>query len=388
MSPPAPASSDDAPVERAPSSGRIASLDALRGLIMVLMLLDHARGFFLHADLGDPIALDRVSRALFFQRLVTHLCAPTFIVLAGLSAYLYGRKHGGVGAASAFLAKRGVFLVVLEATVITYAWTFGTHSFIFQVIWAIGASMIGLAALIHLPRPVLLAVGLALVLGHNLTDPLDAIWSDQPAWILLHAGGRIPLPFDWSIRLAYPALPWLGIMTLGYFVGPWFTPEIPVNTRRRRLLFVASGALGLFAVLRLVNGYGDPEPWAPGSSGLEAMMSFVNVSKYPPSADYALLTLGVATLLFLGLDRVNPHHLSGLVVFGAVPLFFYVAHLYLLHAASVLAGRALGLPGDFAVESAPALWPIAIAAGVPLWLLCRWVAKKKRASRAAWTSYL
>ena len=306
---------------------RIRSIDALRGLVILLMLVDHAREFFfIHAQVSDPMNVETTSPALFFTRLSAHLCAPVFVALTGLGAWLYGNKQGqgGAAAASGFLLKRGLFLVALELTLVNFAWTFSfTPEIIYlQVIWAIGLSMIALAALVHLPRPALIAVGLVIVLGHNLLDPVTVAegQAGHALWAVLHDRGFIDLPFGGQARTSYPLLPWIGVAALGYAVGPWFVGE--QTARLRRLVATGLGALILFAVLRTINLYGDPTPWTVQAEPVRTVMSVLNLTKYPPSADFLLLTLGVGALTLAGLEKAPSRLVGLLAVFGGAPLFF------------------------------------------------------------------
>lgn len=372
---------------------RIQSIDALRGLVILLMLVDHAREFFfIHAQVSDPMNLETTSPALFFTRLSAHLCAPVFVALTGLGAWLYGARQGGPAAASGFLFKRGLFLVVLELTVVNFAWSFSLTppTIYLQVIWAIGLSMIALAGLVHLPRPALIAVGLAIVLGHNLLDPVT-IPAGQPGhaiWAVLHDRGFIDLPWGGQARTSYPLLPWIGVAALGYAIGPWFTRE----QRPRQLLLVltALAALALFALLRAINLYGEPAPWTIQPTSLGTLMSVLNLTKYPPSADFLLLTLGVGALLLAGLERAQPRLVAILAVFGGAPLFFYLIHLYGLHLLNLAALAALG-PNQgegFGVPGVGWIWLLAALTAVPCWYACRWFAGVKRASPHWWMRYL
>lgn len=390
---PASASSTAAPSR---AVGRIRSIDALRGLVILLMLVDHAREFFfIHAQVSDPMNVETTSPALFFTRLSAHLCAPVFVALTGLGAWLYGNKQAGGGngasAASAFLLKRGLFLVVLELTVVNFAWTFSmTPELIYlQVIWAIGLSMIALAALVHLPRPLLIAVGLVIVLGHNLLYPIT-VAAGQPGhaiWAVLHDRGFIDLPWGGQARTSYPLLPWIGVAALGFAIGPWFAGE--QRTRLRRLVLIGVGALALFVVLRAINVYGDA-PWAVQATPIQTVMSVLNLTKYPPSADFLLLTLGIGALILAGLERAPERLVGVLAVFGGAPLFFYLIHLYGLHllnlAALMLFGANQG--GGFGVPGVGWVWLLAAVVAVPCWFACRWFGGVKRRSSQWWMKYL
>ncbi|WP_240633931.1 DUF1624 domain-containing protein [Caulobacter flavus] len=381
-----------------PAAGRIAAIDALRGLVMLLMMVDHVREFFfIHTQVSDPMDVEATTPALFFTRLAAHLCAPVFVALTGLAAWLYGRKAGGndpraiAKAASGFLFKRGLFLVFLELTFVSFAWSFDLtpKTYYLQVIWAIGLSMIALSALVHLPRAALIAVGLVIVLGHNLLDPIG-IAQGQPGhaiWAILHDRGFIDLPWGARVRTSYPLLPWIGVAALGYGVGPWFVAAW--RDRRDRLLLTGAVALVLLVLLRSLKGYGDT-PWVAGSSPIRTGMSWLNVTKYPPSADFLLLTLGLGALLLAALEKAPARLVSTLAVLGAAPLFFYLIHLYGLHLLQLLAVVALG-PNQGEVWSVPGvawIWLLAALVAVPCWFACRWFGPVKRASRQPWMKYL
>ncbi|MFP2928583.1 DUF1624 domain-containing protein [Pyxidicoccus sp. 3LG] len=380
---------------RAVSAKRIVTIDALRGFVMLLMLVDHAREFFyMHAQVSDPVNLATTPPDLFFTRLAAHLCAPVFVALTGLSAWLYGQRRGGKRAASEFLLKRGLFLIVLELTLVNFAWTFSLApaTWFLQVIWAIGWSMVALAGLLWLPGFALLAVGLAIVFGHNLLDSLS-VEPGQPGaalWAILHDRGYIALPWDARARTSYPLLPWIGVIALGHAIGPWFAPSTDAAKRRRRLWLLGGAALTLFIVLRWVNVYGEPVPWVSGATPLLTVISFLNLTKYPPSLDFLLLTLGTGALLLVLLERLPARVLALLTTFGAAPLFFYLAHLYLLHALNRVVLLMVG-PNQGTLLSVPniaALWGLAAGVSVPLWFACRWFVGLKARSNSAWMSYL
>lgn len=372
--------------------GRIQSIDALRGLVILLMLVDHAREFFfIHAQVSDPMDVTATSPALFFTRLTAHLCAPVFVALTGLSAWLYASKKGGAPAASAFLFKRGLFLIVLELTLVNFAWTFSlTPTTVFlQVIWVIGLSMIALAALVHLPRRLLIALGLVIVLGHNLLDPITLAEGapGHAVWAVLHDRGYIDLPWDGQARTSYPLLPWIGVIALGYGIGPWFVAE--GAARRRRLVALGLAMLALFVVLRTINLYGD-QPWTMQADQLGTAMSVLNLTKYPPSADFLLATLGVGALLLAGLERAPVRLVGLLAVFGGAPLFFYLIHLYGLHLLNLAALALFGAnQGEvFSVPGVGWIWLLALVVAIPSWFACRWFAGLKRRSSHWWMRYL
>jgi len=324
-------------------TNRIQSIDLLRGIVMVIMALDHVRDYF-HADafLYDPLDLSQTTVAIFFTRWITHFCAPVFVFLAGTSAFLVGERKGKKELSS-FLIKRGLWLVFLELTVVNFAWFFNIHFslVLLVVIWALGVSMIVLAGLIHLPRKIILITGVLLVAGHNLLDGIhvDGNGIKAVGWALLHEFQFFP--FDgWNLMIGYPLLAWIGVMALGYCFGSLYV--LDASVRRKILLRLGGGALLLFIVLRAGNVYGDPAPWSVQSSPVFTILSFINVSKYPPSLLYVLLMLGPA-VLFLAAAEQQPGKISkAFVTVGRVPMFYYLLHLYLIHGLAVIAAVVTG----------------------------------------------
>ncbi len=377
---------------------RARSIDTLRGAVMVLMVLDHARDFFVSVP-ANPTDLAVTSASLFFTRWVTHYCAPVFVLLAGTGAFLHSQKRG-LAATRHFLWTRGLWMLVLELTIVRFAWIpdpFYRFS-VLQVIWALGWAMLALALLSWLPNRAIGAIGALIVLAHNALDPIDRLplpRGEWGIWHFLHAPGD----FHFGARTvweAYPVLPWVGVMALGFGLGQLFTLE--GDARRRALFRLGLAATAAFVLLRASNIYGDASEWQPQVRGPSfTLMSFLNCTKYPPSLCYLLMTLGPALLVLAALERYSPRWTAPLDVFGRVPLFFYLAHLYLLRftAAPVAYARfgssALqpppghaGNPG-FGLWGAYAAWACAI---LLLYPLCRWYARKKSASRSAWLSYL
>jgi len=387
---------------------RIDSIDLLRGAVIVLMALDHVRDYF-HADafVYDPTDLGRTTAALFLTRWITHYCAPVFVFLAGMAACLHGSGRSP-RELSGFLATRGAWLVVLELFVVSLFRTFNPAYpyFNLQVIWAIGAGMIVMSGLIHLDRRLLLAVAIVLVAGHNLLDAVHVPGGGLSAflWAVLHEPARFDLGRI-VVRVHYPLLPWIGIMALGYGCGPWYRLSVLPETRRRRLLLAGSLATGLFVLLRAGNLYGDPAPWSPQPSALFSFLSFLNVTKYPPSLLYTLMTLGPALVGLALAERAGGRLARALVTFGRVPLFFYMAHILLIHVLATIAAVATGyraadmvLSGN--VNDAPALagygfglptvYLVWLAVVLALYPGCRWFAAYKKSHQAArwWLSYL
>ena len=343
---------------------RLQSIDALRGLVILFMLLDHVREtFFLHRQVSDPMAIDTTEPSLFISRTLAHLCAPVFVLLTGLSAWLYGEKHQGRGDVSAFLFKRGLFLVALEFTLVNFAWTFQLPPSVIylQVIWAIGISMIALSLLVWLPRAALLALGAAIVAGHNLLDGLH--FGVESAlhvpWAILHDRGWLAFSDTLRLRTSYPVLPWIGVIALGYGLGPWFARGSEAGERQHRLLLAGLVALLGFVVLRMFNGYGEA-PWSGYPTFTQTLMSFFNITKYPPSLLFLALTLGCGLLLLRAFERAGQARwISVLAVFGAAPMFFYLLHLYVLKLLYLASVALFGLNnGDyFGFDGIAAVWP-------------------------------
>jgi len=374
---------------------RVASIDILRGLVMVLMALDHVRDFFTDVRF-DALDLSQTTAALFLTRWITHFCAPTFVLLAGVSAYLTGRSCTRAEL-SRFLWTRGLWLVVLEVTLMSLVWTFNVrydHGLFLQVIWAIGVSMLVLAALVHLPMPQIAAFSLLIIGGHNLLDGIEpqsfGAWA--PLWSLLHVQEPIPYGF-----VAYPLIPWIAVMSLGYCIGSLF--DLERERRRQWFVYLGAGSLTLFVLLRATNVYGDPIDWTLQSTTVRTLLSFVDVHKYPPSLQYVLLTLGAALLSLAALESVRGKFAEVLRTFGRVPLFFYVLHVALAHLAAGIVGLATGfgtalLSGDF--MQVPQQWGFGLPVVYLAWLLviatlypaCRWFAAVKRRRDDWWLSYL
>lgn len=376
---------------------RIDGIDALRGLVIVLMVLDHVRDFFHRtAFTADPLAIEGGDPALFMTRWITHLCAPTFVFLAGVSVWLQKANGKSNGALSRFLVTRGLWLIVLELSLVTVGFNFGWFPFL-QVIWAIGASMIVLAALVWLPTRVVLALGVLIVVGHEALAPVDPphLGAAGPLWRLGMEFGPAPFPGF----VAYPVVQWLGVMLIGYGLGGLFVrPD-----RTRAVLLLSAGLLAAFVVLRLVNGYGDPQPWAAQDDPLWTALSFINVSKYPPSLDYVLVTLGVSLSLLPLLERLWRPAQGALLTFGRTPLFTYLAHVWLAHLLALAVGVMIGVPASafFNMLGDPsrliaAGWGFGLPGVYGFWLLtlvllypaARWFEGVKRRRRDWWLGYL
>jgi uncharacterized membrane protein len=287
----------------------------------------------------DPLDLDKTSVALFFTRWITHYCAPVFMFLAGTSAFFMGQRKTKKEL-SVFLITRGLWLIFLELTVVNFGWNFdiGFSNIYFITIWALGLSMIVLAGLIHLPKMLILVIGMVIVFGHNLFDTVHVTGNSLPAfgWALLHDQAF----FSWQghhVLVGYPVLPWIGIMALGYCLGNLYTTVFTAAKRKKILLMLGGGAVALFILLRFINVYGDPHPWTQQPTAMYTFLSFLKVNKYPPSLLYTLITLGPA-ILFLAVTENAGNKVSKIIsVYGRVPMFYYLLHIFIIHITTLAA---------------------------------------------------
>jgi uncharacterized membrane protein len=413
-----------------PTKRRIDSIDLLRGIVMVVMMLDHTRDFVHSASYQfDPTDLSRTNVALFLTRWITHFCAPAFVFLAGTSTYLQFARGKSKKHLSRFLVTRGLWLIVLEFTLVRLGASFSVdYHFLglMQVIWVIGVSMIVLAALIHLPIRIVAGFGVAMIALHNLLDRFHVQgWqgsgSAVPSYgaklfIILHQAYE-PFPiFGFPspvVFVLYPLIPWIGVMAAGYAFGVIY--QWDYARRRRLLLWLGSAATVLFIALRAVNLYGDASHWSRQSTAAFTILSFLNTTKYPPSLLYLLMTLGPALLALALFESPNaalkpqdtgPHPpASGLrnffVTFGRVPLFFYLLQWPTARLLAVVAHFAAGKPwrwmfgGQVGVNAPPGVgFNLAVVYGcwligvLLLYPLCRWFAGVKARRRDWWLSYL
>ena len=367
---------------------------------MIIMALDHTRDFFGMPG-ANPTNIETTTPALFFTRWITHFCAPTFFLLTGTGAFLSLGKQS-VRALSRFLLTRGIWLIVLELTVLRFALQFNVdyRLTIVNVLWALGWSMIVLSALVHLPTRTVIALGAVLIAGHNL---LDGVQSVNPVWTILHspnvllnAGGRI-------VFIAYPLLPWIGVTAVGYGLGTLYSWS--AERRRRALLRLGLGMTTAFGALRALNIYGDPSRWTARRSTLFAALSFLNTTKYPPSLLFLLMTLGPVLLALRAMDGGTPRVLRPAAVIGKVPLMYFLVHMALIHliAVGVTLARFGAMhwmfespsfdrypitppPGwGYSPRGVYLVWLVVVIAMYPL---CRWFAAVKQRRRDAWLSYL
>jgi len=410
-----------------PLRSRIDSIDLLRGIVMVIMMLDHTRDFVHNAGLQfDPLDLTQTNPAIFFTRWITHYCAPVFVFLAGTSAYLQFARGKSKRELSRFLLTRGLWLIVLEFTVVRLGVTFSfdlRFLGMMQVIWVIGASMIVLAGLIHLPLRLIAAFGILMIALHNLLDKVRVVGWRGPGsavpgfgaklWIILHQPFEafpivgFPSPI---VALIYPLIPWVGVMAAGYAFGPLY--QMNPSVRRRRLLLLGGISTGLFVVMRAINVYGDPAKWTTQKDLVFTVLSFLNTTKYPPSLLFLLMTLGPAIMLLVWFEPLknSPGLAAGssalrnfFVTFGRVPLFFYILQWYTAHVISVFLHLAFGKPVKWLFQtpldwfSGPpqgvgfnlaTVYVCWIAGVLLLYPLCKWFAGVKARRRDWWLSYL
>ena len=319
---------------------RIESIDFLRGVVMVIMALDHTREYFhLGSMVSDPTNLATTTPILFFTRFITHYCAPVFIFLSGSSAFLYGTTKTK-GELSKFLFTRGLWLIFVDVAINNFLWWFDIHFGFFnlQVLWATGICMIILSVLIHLPQKILLALALLIICLHNTLDGIVASGNNPLSivWYIIHQQENVLVNNDHMVSFYYPFLPWLGIMLLGYCFGNLYHPDYPAEKRKQWLLRFGSIALILFLVIRGINSYGDMKPWATQKSLIFSVLSFINVTKYPPSLLYTLITLGPAMFFLYFAESVKNKISDFFLVFGRVPFFYYLLHILVIHVFAII----------------------------------------------------
>lgn len=390
-------------MEQLVKKSRVESIDVLRGLVMIIMALDHVRDYFhVSANLDDPLNLVTTTPYLFFTRWITHFCAPVFVFLSGTSIYLQSLRKTKKELTS-FLIKRGFWLIFLELAVVSLGWSFNVHynMFFLQVIWAIGISMVILGCLIQLPFNVVVGIGAAIVFLHNLLDFPEAAVGYQPDLLMdfLHHGKFVVYTYapNHGILIAYAFLPWTGLMMLGYGFGKIM--EMP--DRKKRVNRLGLGLITLFILLRFINIYGDPTHWAPQKNTFYTFLSFISVNKYPPSLLYICITIGPAMLFLSFIDTIKNKVTDVLKIYGRVALFYYLLHLYLIHVLSVIdffmrghtLNEATQVPFNFVIRgeghSLPTTYAVWIVVVVLLYPLCKWYDTYKTSHKEKWwLSYL
>lgn len=381
---------------------RILSIDILRGIIMIIMALDHTRDYFSNFS-HNPTDLQYASTPMFFTRWITHFCAPIFIFLSGASAHLSLSRGKTKSEASIFLLKRGFWLLLLEVTVVRTGWMFNLDVLhpVGQVIWAIGWSMICLATLIHLPRWLILTVSLAMIFGHNLLDGIHAETFGDNAllWRVVHEFGYTPFGDDAGLMIIYPLVPWIGVMAAGYCFGAIM--QLEQQKRDKALYRLGIGAIVLFIALRFTNVYGDASKWELQTHWWRTVLSFLNCSKYPPSLLYLLMTIGPAITVLPLLEKANNKLTNIFSIYGKVPMFYYILHIYLIHGIAILVAVMMNVPTDYFTDSEKIFspkpgWGFGLNIVYCFWLLavsllylpCRWFANIKATHKKWWLSYL
>src|SRR2546423_8099521 len=390
------------------TSFRVDSIDLLRGVVMIIMALDHTRDFF-HAPAwaDDPLNLSTTTPLLFFTRWITHFCAPIFVFLSGVSIYLQ-RFRKSDRELSTFLIKRGLWLILMEITLINFSFSFDWHvtTITLQVIWSIGISMVILGLMIHLPFNFILITGLIIVFGHNLMDFAERIPNRKFGffWDLAHRQAFYPLWDGHVLGIFYPFLPWTGLMLLGCCCGRLFNKDVNPSYRRKMLTRLGLATIIFFIALRATNFYGDPNPWSPQRNSLYTFLSFINTNKYPPSLLYMCMTIGPALLFLAWMEPIHNRLTKVITVYGRVPFFYYLIHFYIIHSLCTvlffMRGHSLeeglnapkGFPVNFIIPnegySLGTVYLIWAALIIIMYPLCKWYSDYKQSHRSWWLSYL
>ncbi|MEO8620632.1 MAG: heparan-alpha-glucosaminide N-acetyltransferase domain-containing protein [bacterium] len=381
---------------------RIESVDIVRGIIMIIMALDHTRDFFGNAGIS-PTNLAQTTTALFFTRWITHLCAPVFFLLTGTGAYLSLRRMSRAEL-SRFLITRGLWMIVLEVTALRFIMQFNVdyRTTMLTVLWALGCAMIGLGVLVRLPTSVITIVGVAMIATHNL---LDFIPPAQLGSVVrfLHSPSMVSANPNHFVFQAYPIIPWVGVTALGFGFGQLF--EWSSDRRRKTLLLLGSGMITAFVALRALNVYGDPSRWSVQKTPEFTALSFLNVTKYPPSLLFLLVTLGIAFLMLRAVDSSTPRLLRPALILGRVPLFYFLLHFAVIHVLAVVVclirfGSAHWMFESPSLDKFPITqppgWPVSIPLVYLAWVsvvlivypFCRWFAALRAGRKDWWLSYL
>jgi len=387
---------------------RISSIDILRGAIMLIMALDHVRDFFHHVSpTSDPTDMATTTPILFFTRWITHFCAPTFVFLSGVSAHLAGTRRTKAEL-SDFLIKRGLWLVFVEVAILTFAFSLNPfyNVFILQVLWAIGFSMILLGLVVRAPLAVIGVLGGLIFFCHDILDyvtfPKTGLTSSLDNLFLMARGSVISLGANRFAFDLYAIIPWTGVMFLGFVFGKLYTPSFDAQKRKKILRYTGFGVLALFLALRIINKYGDPNPWGVQRDGVYTFLSFLNVSKYPPSLLYSCMTIGTSLVILSFIENIQNKFTDILIIYGNVPFFYYVLHFYLIRTFDVILFFASGYhanqiitpnspflfrPADmgFNLFGVYLVWLLVI---VILYFPCRWFSKYKKTHHQWWLSYL
>lgn len=373
-------------MDQLPAIRRISSIDILRGIIIIIMGLDHVRDFVAPADF-NPLDVSVTTPGWFFTRLVTHYCAPTFVFLAGVSAFIYGRKVSKP-VLSRFLWTRGIWMIFIEFTFVHFGWTFDFDFFFVQVIWVIGWSMIILSLLIFTPKWFMVTFTSIMILGHNLLDPIQI---QEYWWQCLHEPRWSP-----PVIVAYPLIPWPAVMSFGYLIGGFYIYENPV--RKNKLLFTGFTLVALFIILRIINIYGDEQPWSVQARGtLYTLLDMLDTTKYPPSLQYLCMTLGPSIIMLTVLERLKGKTADFFQTFGRVPFFYYVLHLYAIHSLTIVYHGiryhewrtwSFGGAPEAYTPNLVTTYLAWIVLTVLMYFLCRWFGDVKKRYSYWWLKYL
>ena len=368
---------------------RINSIDIVRGLIMIIMTLDHTRDF-LHPG-PSPTSMQTTTVLLFFTRWITHFCAPTFVFLAGVSTVLAGQRRT-VAELRMFLLKRGLWLIISDMLLIGFIFTFdpGYHTLIVEVLSVTGIGMILLALLLWAPKPLIAAIGLIILVGHPYL----------PLPFLTNAITIFPLGSKYQIFEFYPMLPWASMVLLGYVFGQLYKTDYPAEKRRKTLIITGAIACVLFVAIRFMNNFGDPAPWAVQRNAAHTLLSFLNATKQAPSLLFFLMTLGPVMIFLAIAEKMKGRFADICRVYGNVPYFYFIVHLSLIRAINILLIAFAGLP--FKSDGNPLVWQAVNFVGIPLWAVyplwlfvaallyfpCKWFGEYKRSQAKWWLSYL
>lgn len=387
---------------------RVQSIDLLRGLVMIIMALDHSRDFFHAASISgvQPLDFANTSPILFFTRWITHFCAPVFVFLSGTSVYFVSQRKSKPEV-SRFLITRGLWLMLMELTIVNTGWVFNLQFsyMVGAVIWVLGLCMIVLALLIHLPRTILLFTGLIIVFGYHLLDRFDGSVTDTFGgfiYSVLHVPHEFKINEEHTFLLLYPLIPWVGVMALGYIFGELYRSSFDPSRRKKILVRLGMGCIALFILLRSKDFYGEPLHWETQSTDLFTFLSFINTSKYPPSLLYLLMTIGPSMIFLAFTENWRSKLAQVIIVFGRVPFFYYLLHIFLLHSMAYILFFATGhhlseiviqktfgseFPAGFGVHlwQTYLLWIVAVAL---LYFPCRWYNNYKSKNVNWWLSYL
>jgi uncharacterized membrane protein len=398
------------PAQLKSSTERIQSIDILRGAVMVIMALDHVRDFIhIGAFTQNPTDLNTTTPVLFLTRWITHFCAPIFIFLSGISAFISGQKKSRKEL-STFLIKRGAWLLIVELVIVNFSLSFDPYfrSFFLQVIWAIGWSMIILGALVRTSLPVIAIVAALLLFGHNLVDYANLLSTGTAGVLcqLLLTGKWTVIPMAGSVKAiaAYAILPWTAVMLLGYIAGNLYKKSVHPIARKNMLVVAGLSMLILFFFLRILNQYGDPSPWSLQKNGLFTFFSFFNVTKYPVSLQYTCMTLGPALILLAVLEQSKNRFSRFLIVYGKVPFFYYIIHFYLIHLICMVIFFGQGYSMNEALDPSvplimyfrPLVFGVSLTSVYLVWIAlvaslyypCKWFGQYKQTHRHWWLSYI